>query len=155
MKNSDDDLVAEFDLDDVEKEEKKEVLFDFTEELKHNYKITNDLGYYNGRIILRKYENFIAVLGSKKTILLINTDYPNLEHHSHLRLRTNKEGEIVLSTIDYIFECIRRKRYPKSNYCFICVLRLLGDDDPYKDWLLFKTEKNKQKQKYTNHPKKK
>lgn len=155
MKNSDDDLTAQFALDDVEKEEKKEVLFDFSYELKDDYKISTNLGYYNGKIILTKYNQYVAVLGSKKTILLINTDHPNLEHHSHLKLRTNKNGEIVLSTVDYIFECIRRKQYPKSNYCFICVLRLLDDNDPYKDWLLFKKEKDKQKQKYTNHPKKK
>lgn len=153
MKNSDDDLVAEFDLDDTE--EKKEILFDFGEELKRDYKISTNLGYYNGKIILAKYDKYIGVLGSKKTILLINTDYPNMEHHSHLRLRTNKDGEIVLSTVDYIFECIRRKRYPKSNYCYVCVLRLLDDNDPYKEWLLFKKEKDKQKQKYINYPKKK
>lgn len=153
MSNLDDELNAVFDFD--EEVEKKEPIFDFQEELKDQYKITNDLGYYNGRIILRKYEQFVAVLGSKKTILLINTDYPNMEHHSHLRLRTNKDSEIVLSTVDYIFECIRRKRYPKSNYCYVCVLRLLDDNDPYKDWLLFKKEKDKQKQKYINYPKKK
>lgn len=153
MSNLDDELNAVFNFD--EEVEKKEPIFDFQEELRDQYKITNDLGYYNGRIILRKYEQFVAVLGSKKTILLINADYPNLEKHSHLRLRTNKNGEIVLSTTDYIFECIKKKQYPKSNYCFICVLRLLGDDDPYKDWLLFKKEKDKQKQKYINHPKKK
>lgn len=153
MKNSDDELVAEFELDNLEKEET--VLFDFSEELKNDYKISTNLGYYHGKIILRKYDQYIAVLGSKKTILLINTDYPNMEHHSHLRLRTNKEGEVVLSTVDYIFECIRRNRYPKSNYCYVCVLRLLDDNDPYKEWLLFKKEKDKQKQKYINHHKKK
>ena len=137
-----------------EKEIKTEPTFDFAEELKKDYKIFTNYGYYNGKIILAKYEQYIACLGSKKTILLINTDYPNLEHHSHLRLRTNKSGEIVLSTVDYIFNCIRKKQYPKSNYTFICTLRLLPDDDPYKKWLLFKKEKDKNKQKYLNTHKK-
>ena len=147
----DDIDIADFNNILNEQKQEKEPLFDFNNDLRKEYKITKDLGYYNKRIVLAEYKEFVAVLGSKKTILLINRNYPNLEHHSHIRLRTNKSGEIVLSTVYYIFDCIKKHTYPKSNYVFICIIRLLDDDNDYKQWLLYKKEKNKNKLKYINN----
>ena len=108
------------------------------------------LDYWNHKPILRKYNQYICCLGSKRQLLLINTDFPDLEKHSHIRIKTDGKGNVSLSTVDYIFKCIAKKQMPKSSWTFICVLRLLADDDPYKEWLLFKKEKDKNKQKYIN-----
>ena len=108
------------------------------------------LDYWNHKPILRKYNQYICCLGSKRQLLLINTNFPNLEKHSHIRIKADGKGNVSLSTVDYIFKCIAKKQMPKSSWTFICVLRLLADDDPYKEWLLFKKEKDKNKQKYIN-----
>ena len=112
------------------------------------------LGYWNHKPILRKYNQYICCLGSKKQLLLINTDFPELEKHSHLRIKTDGKGNVSLSTVDYVFKCIERKQFPKSNYTYVCTLRLLSDDDPYKEFLLRKKEKMKDKCKYQNTHKK-
>lgn len=109
------------------------------------------LDYWNHKPILRRYKQYICVLGSKKQLLLINTDFPDLEYHSHIRIKTDGKGNISLSTVDYIFKCIEKRQFPKSNWTFICVLRLLADDDPYKEYLLRKKERMKDKDKYFNN----
>ena len=108
------------------------------------------LGYWNHKPILRQYKQYICVLGSKKQLLLINTDFPDLEKHSHIRIKTDGKGNISLSTVDYIFRCIDKRQFPKSNWTFICVIRLLADDNPYKEYLLRKKERMKDKCKYQN-----
>ena len=108
------------------------------------------LDYWNHKPILRKYNQYICCLGSKRQLLLINTNFQDLEKHSHLRIKTDGKGNVSLSTVDYIFKCIERKQFPKSNYTYICVLRLLADDYPYKEYLLRKKERMKDKDKYYN-----
>ena len=108
------------------------------------------LGYWNTKPILRQYKQYICVLGSKKQLLLINTDFPDLEKHSHIRIKTDGKGNVSLSTVDYIFKCIEKKQFPKSNWTFVCVLRLLDDDSPYKEYLLRKKARMKDKCKYQN-----
>ena len=108
------------------------------------------LGYWNHKPILRQYKQYICVLGSKKQLLLINTDFPDLEKHSHIRIKTDGKGNVSLSTVDYIFKCIEKKQFPKSNWTFVCVLRLLDDDSPYKEYLLRKKARMKDKCKYQN-----
>ena len=109
------------------------------------------LGYWHSKPILRQYKQYICVLGSKKQLLLINTDFPNLEKHSHIRIKTDGKGNISLSTVDYIFKCIEKRRFPKSsNWVFICLIRLLEDDSSYKEYLLRKKERMKDKCKYQN-----
>ena len=112
------------------------------------------LGYWNHKPILRKYNQYICCLGSKKQLLLINTDFPELEKHSHLRIKTDGKGNVSLSTVDYVFKCIEHKQFPKSSWTYTCVFRLLADDDPYKEFLLRKKEKMKDKCKYQNTHKK-
>ena len=108
------------------------------------------LGYYMHKPILRKYKQYVCVLGSKKQLLLINTDFPELEKHSHIRIKTDNKGNISLSTVDYVFKCIEKRQFPKSNWVFICLVRLLADDDPLKEYLLRKKERQKDKCKYQN-----
>ena len=108
------------------------------------------LGYWHSKPILRQYKQYICVLGSKKQLLLINTDFPDLEKHSHIRTKTDGKGNISLSTVDYIFRCIEKRQFPKSNWVFICLIRLLDDDNPYKEYLLRKKERMKDKCKYQN-----
>lgn len=121
---------------------------------KNKYQI-NIIGYYgedNLPIILQR-EYLICCLGSKN-LLLINTHYDDFSHHSHLKLRTNKQGEVNLSTVNYVFDCILKRHYPKSNYTWVCTLRLLDDEDVFKEFMLRKKDQQKQKLKYYNQPKK-
>lgn len=123
---------------------------------KNKYKV-KILGYWGEHqlpiIIQREY--LICCIGSKHNLLLVNTHYEDFSHHSHLRLKTNKQGEIVLSTVDYVFDCVLKHKYPKSNYTWVCTLRLLDDDDVFKEFMIRKKDQQKQKQKYINTHKKK
>ena len=133
-----------------ENEESESDYIDVTEVIKDDGYKFEILGYWHSKPILRQYKQYICVLGSKKQLLLINTDFPDLEKHSHIRIKTDGKGNISLSTVDYIFRCIDKRQFPKSNWTFICVIRLLADDNPYKEYLLRKKERMKDKCKYQN-----
>ena len=152
MKEDDDLLTADF-TDILNNNEEIEIDYvnvqDVIDEKDVGYKF-EILGYWNHKPILRQYKQYICVLGSKKQLLLINTDFPDLEKHSHIRIKTDGKGNISLSTVDYIFRCIEKRQFPKSNWVFICLIRLLDDDSPYKEYLLRKKERMKNKCKYQN-----
>ena len=133
-----------------ENEESESDYIDVTEVIKDDGYKFEILGYWHSKPILRQYKQYICVLGSKKQLLLINTDFPDLEKHSHIRIKTDGKGNISLSTVDYIFRCIDKRQFPKSNWTFVCVIRLLADDNPYKEYLLRKKERMKDKCKYQN-----
>lgn len=108
------------------------------------------LGYWNHKPILYRMDQYICVLGSKKKLLLINTDYDGLTKHGHLRILTDNAGHISLSTVKYIFEdCLKKHKYPNSNYCWQCVVRLT-DDEKYLEYLHRKKKRMKDKTKYIN-----
>ena len=133
-----------------ENEESESDYIDVTEVIKDDGYKFEILGYWNHKPILRQYKQYICVLGSKKQLLLINTDFPDLEKHSHIFIKTDNKGNISLSTVDYIFRCIDKRQFPKSSWTFVCVIRLLADDSPYKEYLLRKKERMKDKCKYQN-----
>lgn len=149
MKEEDDLLTADF-TDILDNNEEIDVDYVDAEVIKDDGYKFEILGYWHSKPILRQYNQYICVLGSKKQLLLINTDFPDLEKHSHIRIKTDGKGNISLSTVDYIFRCIDKRQFPKSNWTFICVIRLLADDNPYKEYLLRKKERMKDKCKYQN-----
>ena len=149
MKEEDDLLTADF-TDILDSNEEIDVDYVDAEVIKDDGYKFEILGYWHSKPILRQYKQYICVLGSKKQLLLINTDFPDLEKHSHIRIKTDGKGNISLSTVDYIFKCIEKRRFPKSNWVFICLIRLLDDDSPYKEYLLRKKERMKNKCKYQN-----
>ena len=149
MKEEDDLLTADF-TDILDNNEEIDVDYVDAEVIKDDGYKFEILGYWHSKPILRQYKQYICVLGSKKQLLLINTDFPDLEKHSHIRIKTDGNGNISLSTVDYIFRCIDKRQFPKSNWTFICVIRLLADDSPYKEYLLRKKERMKDKCKYQN-----
>ena len=149
MKEEDDLLTADF-TDILDNNEEVDVDYVDAEVIKDDGYKFEILGYWHSKPILRQYKQYICVLGSKKQLLLINTDFPDLEKHSHIRIKTDGNGNISLSTVDYIFRCIDKQQFPKSNWTFICVIRLLADDNPYKEYLLRKKERMKDKCKYQN-----
>lgn len=152
MKEEDDLLTADF-TDILDNNEETDVDYIDAEVIKDNGYKFEILGYWYSKPILRQYKQYICVLGSKKQLLLINTDFPDLEKHSHIKIKTDGKGNISLSTVDYIFKCIEKRQFPKSNWTFICVLRLLDDNNSYKEYLLRKKEKMKDKDKYFNKKK--
>ena len=150
-----DDLVADFTelLDEAPPDEQPQI--DVSELVeKKEYKV-NIIGYWgdNHLPIILQRKHLICCIGSKRKLLLINTNYEGLEKHSHLNIRTNKKGEIDLSTANRVFDCILKHQYPTIHFMFVCVLRLLDDDDPFKEFILRK--KSTKKQRYHNIPKKK
>ena len=149
MKEEDDLLTADF-TDILDNNEEIDIDYVDAEVIKDDGYKFEILGYWHSKPILRQYKQYICVLGSKKQLLLINTDFPDLEKHSHIRIKTDGNGNISLSTVDYIFRCIDKRQFPKSNWTFICVIRLLADDSPYKEYLLRKKERMKDKCKYQN-----
>ena len=149
MKEEDDLLTADF-TDILDNNEEIDTDYVDAEVIKDDGYKFEILGYWHSKPILRQYKQYICVLGSKKQLLLINTDFPDLEKHSHIRIKTDGNGNISLSTVDYIFRCIDKRQFPKSNWTFICVIRLLADDSPYKEYLLRKKERMKDKCKYQN-----
>ena len=149
MKEEDDLLTADF-TDILDNNEEIDTDYVDAEVIKDDGYKFEILGYWHSKPILRQYKQYICVLGSKKQLLLINTDFPDLEKHSHIRTKTDGKGNISLSTVDYIFRCIEKRQFPKSNWVFICLIRLLDDDNPYKEYLLRKKERMKDKCKYQN-----
>lgn len=150
-----DELTADFTelLDETPPDE--EPLIDVSELTKKKEYDVEILGYWGEHhlpIILQR-KHLICCIGSKRKLLLINTNYEGLEKHSHLNIRTNKAGRIDLSTANRVFDCIIKHQYPNINFMFVCVLRLLDDDDPYKEFILRKRATKKQK--YYNVPKRK
>ena len=148
-----DDLTANFDELLSEEPEEQDVLFDFKDELKKGY--TNDvLGWWNGKPIFYHMDQYICVLGSKKQLLLINTNFDGLTKHGHLKIKVDSNNKINLSTVSYIFEtCLKKKQFPNSSYTWTCCMRLTDDED-YREYLIRKKARIKDKTKYRNDGKK-
>lgn len=147
------DLTANFDELLSEEPEEKEVLFDFKDELQRGF--TNEvLGYWNKKPIFYQMDQYICVLGSKRKLLLINTNYDGLTKHGHLHIRVDSNNKIDLSTVIYIFEtCLKKHQFPKSSYTWTCCMRLTDDED-YREYLIRKKARMKDKTKYRNDYKK-
>ena len=119
-------------------------------ETKSEYKI-EILGYWHNKPIIYQNQQYIVVIASKKQLLLINTNYEDDDFkHSHIHLKTNKRGEIVLSDVKFIIDkCLLGFRYPRMNWMFEAVIRLT-DNENYREYLIRKKRKNKGKTKYIN-----
>lgn len=145
-----DDIVADFtELFTSEVEEKP--VIDVSELIPETGFKNKVLGWWNNKPIFYQKEQFIVVLGSHKQLLIINTNFDDIEKHSHLRIKTNANGEISLSTAAYVIDCILKFTYPKSSYTWTCAVRL-ADDEEYLEYLTRKRKKTKDKQKYYNAP---
>lgn len=153
MKEEDDLLTADFtDILDSNKEidvdyvDVKEVIDDKN---KRKYKL-NIIRYYKGSPVVYEKQDYI-VLVSNRNLTIVNIN-PNAkeENHAHVKIKSNSKGEINLSTAKFIIDCCINKKYPhNSNWCFGCCMRLSIDND-YKEWLMYKKRKIKDKPKYRN-----
>ena len=80
MKEEDDLLTADF-TDILDNNEEIDIDYVDAEVIKDDGYKFEILGYWHSKPILRQYKQYICVLGSKKQLLLINTDFPDLEKH--------------------------------------------------------------------------
>ena len=134
-------------------DEKQQPSFDFTDEI--SYGFTNPvLGWFNGKPIFYQNKQYICFLSSGRRLTLVNTNYEGLTKHGHLHIKVDKNNKIDLSTVKYIVEkCLLGKQYPKSNYTWECCMRL-SDDKEYREFLVRKKQRMKDRPKYQNTHKK-
>lgn len=89
--------------------------------------------------ILHRHNEYLVIEEKNKGVILINTTgtYCN---HGHLR---------TLSTAKMMINLLEKKTVPKSDYLKETALRI-SLDEKYKNEILLKIEKNKNKQQYYN-----
>lgn len=147
-----DDTVADF-TKLLTKESDEPPLIDVSELIqdRHKYKI-DILRYYNGSPVIYEQNEFVVIV-SNRNLTIINTS-PTATHknHAHVKIKTNSNGEVNLSTVKFIIDCCINHKYPhNSYYCWVSCVRLSIDED-YTNFLIRKRDKDKNKQKYYNAP---
>ena len=143
-----DELNANFDELLKDEPQKKEHLFDMSEELedKKQYKI-NPIKYHKGSPVIYERDEYIVII-SNRNLTIINT-LGEHNNHIHINIKSNKKGEVNLNLSKYLIDCVINKKYPKSEWMVSYLLRLTCDEE-YISFLSRKRKRNKNKQKYTN-----